>query len=324
MTRNPYPAEGDGKTVTLGPGCHQARGLFSRPFDPLVAASLDPFLVPLIERFFSCPAPKNPGSAMDATLGTSNSVASKSSSLMARKTQITEALAWTEFHRLMVEIADNPPVDGGNPTVASICDEYLERNQSVLASSTLYENRLYLQKFCDRHGPRLVRDCIPYHLVTWVQEHPSWESSWTQSYAIRVVKRAFSWAAEMRLISENPFASVKLPRCQSKRRPIEPEEYQQLLDAAGADSRLGEILCFLRLTGCRPGELRQLRWQDIHMESEFPAIVIRETQDVFDAVHSDAPDHSDLAGTRTPLDDDCGTAGTREICLCNVPPPAVG
>jgi integrase len=190
------------------------------------------------------------------------------------KNAVTEALAWEEFRRLMVEIADNPPVDGGNPTVASICDEYLERNQSVLASSTLYENRLYLQKFCDRHGPRLVRDCIPYHLVTWVQEHPSWESKWTQSYAIRVVKRAFNWAAEMGLISENPFASVKPPRGQSKRRPIKPEEYKQLLDAAGEDSRLGEILRFLRLTGCRPGELRQLRWQDVHMESEFPAIVI--------------------------------------------------
>ena len=188
----------------------------------------------------------------------------------------TQAIAEARFHVLMAEVASNPPVDGGNPTVASICDEYLERNRKVLAQSTYYENALYLQKFCDKHGPRLVRDCIPYHLVTWVQEHESWESSWTQSYAIRVVKRAFNWAAEMGLVPKNPFASVKLPKCESKRRPIKPEEFDKLLEAAGEESRIGEILRFLGLTGCRPGELRHLRWHNVHLELEYPAIIIDE------------------------------------------------
>lgn len=187
----------------------------------------------------------------------------------------TRELAEREFHLLMVELADNPPVNGGNPTVASVCDAYLASNKRRLAPSTFYENRLYLQKFCDMHGSRLVCNCTPYDVEDWLLKHPEWESNWTQSFAIRVVKRTFNWATKMRLTPENPFADVELPYCESERRAITTEEFDALLDAAGRESRLGEILRFLWLTGCRPGELRNLRWQDIHLELECPAIIIK-------------------------------------------------
>jgi integrase len=41
------------------------------------------------------------------------------------------------------------------------------------------------------------------------------------------------------------------------------KEYQQLIEATGQTSRLGEVLRFLALTGCRPCEIRDLRWAEI-------------------------------------------------------------
>ena len=48
------------------------------------------------------------------------------------------------------------------------------------------------------------------------------------------------------------------------------------MKAAGETSRLGEILRFLSYTGCRPAELRNLRWTDIHLQGQTRAIVIPE------------------------------------------------
>jgi len=192
------------------------------------------------------------------------------------KNDVTEARAELEFHRLMAETMANPPADGGDPTVAALIDEYLEQNKKHLAPSTFYENRILLQKFCKKHGPRLVRNCIPYHLSKWVNDQETWTSNWTRSFAIRIVKRSFNWAVEQGLIEENPFLKVKPPKCKSRRRPIKLEEFTQLLTAAGRTSRLGETLLFLAYTGCRPCELRNLRWSDIHLDEPNPEIVIEE------------------------------------------------
>jgi len=188
----------------------------------------------------------------------------------------TKRLADLAFHRLMEECLTNPPVDGGNPTVASIVDEFLEYSIKRDAPSTFYERKLYLQDFCTDHGPRPVRSCKPFHLTKWVDSHPTWGSNWTKHYAMRCVMRPFNWAVKMKLIEGNPFVGVEWPTCKTGRRPITPEEFESLLKAAGRTSRLGEILRFLGCTGCRPSELRHLRWSDVDLDISPPAIVIVE------------------------------------------------
>ena len=180
-------------------------------------------------------------------------------------TKETWARAQLEYHRLMAEILANPPVDGGNPTVASVIDAFLEYAIHRDAETTFYERKLYLQAFAEAHGGRLVADCVAYHLTSWIDAHSSWQSDSTRSYAVRSVKRPFNWAVQQGLIPENPFAAVA-HRPGRRRRPMTSGEYNQLLRAAGPTSRLGEILRFLRYTGCRPSELRKLCWKDIHWD----------------------------------------------------------
>ena len=53
-----------------------------------------------------------------------------------------------------------------------------------------------------------------------------------------------------------------------------PAEYERALEAAGRRTPLGRALRFLRHTGCRPGELQRLRWEQVFFDTAQPAIVI--------------------------------------------------
>jgi len=166
------------------------------------------------------------------------------------------------FHQLMAARLASEPVDSGNPTVASLFEAFLDFAVRRDAASTFYERKIYLQKFADAYGNVPVRELRPFHLTRWVDEHPSWTSDWTRSYAIRNVKRPFNWAIEQGLISANPVAAVR-HRPGERRRPMEPKQYKALLKAVGSKSRIGEILRFIAQTGCRPKEARMLQWNDV-------------------------------------------------------------
>src|SRR5262245_40960913 len=64
----------------------------------------------------------------------------------------TKAVTVRKFHALMVERAANPPVDGGDPTVASVIDAFLDHDVRRSGTRTYYERRLYLQLFAEAVG----------------------------------------------------------------------------------------------------------------------------------------------------------------------------
>jgi integrase len=112
-----------------------------------------------------------------------------------------------------------------------------------------------------------VQDARPFHLTTWLDAHPKWSNPATRSYIVRCVKRPFNWAVKLEMIPRNPFKSVEHTQGQ-RRRPITQEEYDKLIRAAGKKKplfRFGEALCFMRLTGCRPCEVRSLCWSHIDL-----------------------------------------------------------
>lgn len=186
-----------------------------------------------------------------------------------------KAEAERQYHRLMAEIAANPPVDGGDPTVAAIVDAYLGFAERRDSPRTFYERKLYLQQFVDDHGFRRVKDCLPFHLSSWLDSHPEWKSDWTRATALKIVQRPFNWAVGEGLIPNSPFARVTQATGE-RRRPMTAQEYGRLRlaarggkksgKAASSGRRLREVLLFLKLTGSRPSELRGLRWADIDLD----------------------------------------------------------
>ncbi len=200
----------------------------------------------------------------------------------------------------------NPRPESGELTVAAVIDLYLTHVKGKLSPRTLYERKLYLQRFADAHGFRRVndKDCLPFHMTSWLDAHPQWESDWTKAAAVAIIHRPFNWAARQRLIAANPFRGVS-HRAGSPRRPMTDAEFDALLKAAGsrrkvaenrypsgrkvcpsdrkrrqgptAADRFRELLRFLRLTGARPGEAAKLEWSHIDLTVAVIVLPIHKT-----------------------------------------------
>ena len=56
------------------------------------------------------------------------------------------------------------------------------------------------------------------------------------------------------------------PKAHRRTRVITPEEYEKLL--AKADPNFRRVITALRMTGCRPGEVRTLIWEWVDLESK--------------------------------------------------------
>ncbi|MGA2257957.1 MAG: site-specific integrase [Thermoguttaceae bacterium] len=194
-----------------------------------------------------------------------------------------KAEAVRRWHELTLERAANPPTDSAEQTVASVIDVFLTHSKRLYVPQS-YANRChYLQLFAEAHGFRLIRDCLPMHLTAWLDGRAGWVSDWTRSNVVRIIQRAFNWAAQQGIIKANPFRGVA-QRPGEARRPMTDQEFRALLRATGpkrptgrkqakrrhrptAGERFRQVLFFLRYTGARPGEMASLTWEDVNLEA---------------------------------------------------------
>ncbi len=191
----------------------------------------------------------------------------------------TEALAreqLTLYQARQIELRRaNPSLDSGDDhTVASVIEAFLLHDEKHSNPRTYYERKRYLQLFSEEHGRRRIKDCKPFHLTTWLDANPRWANPATHSYVVRCIKRPFNWAVKLEMISRNPFKNVEHVQGQ-RRRPITQEEFDLLIEAASKKKRFVrfvEALRFMRLTGCRPCEVRALRWE--HLDLDRAVIVL--------------------------------------------------
>jgi hypothetical protein len=193
------------------------------------------------------------------------------------KDAATKRLAQQKLFGLLAVADSNPAPESVRRTVASVIETYLKHAAKAYAPRSLYERKLVLQSFAEAHGWREVndKDCIPFHLTSWLDAHPEWESDWTKAHMVATVLRPFNWAVRQRLIPANPFRGVS-HRPGPPRRPMTDVEFETLLQAAegrktkhypSPADRFRELLRFLRLTGARPGEASGLRWDQVDCEA---------------------------------------------------------
>ncbi len=103
------------------------------------------------------------------------------------------------------------------------------------------------------------------HLAKIEQALIATHSPTTIKDTLAVVQTVFNWAVRHDLLEVNPLAGYQKPRARMRTRVIEEAEFRSLLRHSDASFR--KALIALRLTGCRPGELRELIWEWVDLDN---------------------------------------------------------
>lgn len=151
------------------------------------------------------------------------------------------------------------------PTVRSLVGLYLAHctAHDVLCPSSLHERRTILGDFCETYGDWPVDRLKAYHLDDWINAHPTWKAPGTRQLFAAYVKALFGWSLQWDRIDRNPFARCRYKG--SERRPAIPDPVLERIIAA-ATPPFAVALKFLRLTGCRVGELVAAKWGDVDLD----------------------------------------------------------
>jgi integrase len=200
--------------------------------------------------------------------------------------------AWDAFQALVAQCALNPPAGSGPAVVTapSIIDEYLEVGCRGNEPATFREKKRILQVFARDHRDHLAVDLKPYDLEKWLADHPRWKSDDYRGKVCSVVHACFNWAARGGLLGKdarNPMAGFNVAGG-NRRRPMTSTEFRRFWGAsrhgkktghfATSGRRLRECLFFIKLTGVRPKELRDLAWADIDLEAGVARLPMHKTR----------------------------------------------
>jgi integrase len=119
----------------------------------------------------------------------------------------------------------------------------------------------YFEKHFGRD--RLVSAVRKIDVVEWLKSRRSWCAA-TRVNVLRYLSRIFNYAMKNEVTDRNPFAGIEQRPTFSAKRMVTDDEWQALLRLA--DRPMQRLLLFLRLTGCRPGELARATWPTIDLD----------------------------------------------------------
>lgn len=149
--------------------------------------------------------------------------------------------------------------------LAVLADEYLSDVQARRKPATYQSCRYNLLRALRILGSTLrVGEIRKLHLSRIEQAMARDYSPTTIKDTLARLQAVFNWAVCHDLLDLNPLAGYKKPAARTRNRIIQPAEFQALLRASDVNFR--RVLITLRMTGCRPGELRTLIWEWVDLQ----------------------------------------------------------
>ncbi len=155
---------------------------------------------------------------------------------------------------------------GVNQTVNDLCCEYMRHEEKNLARSTFLLYLDKITKFVDACGDLSSADIRPIDVTRWITSHPKWGQS-MQRQAITCAKRVFSWAKQQGLIDHDPLARMPRPGVVVRKNVLTAEQAKQVLNLFPENDPFRIFLCALHATGCRPGEVANLKAIDVDTDA---------------------------------------------------------
>lgn len=156
-----------------------------------------------------------------------------------------------------------PPIRSDVATVAQILDWYLDTNRGKQDKMTEIERGRIYRLFIAACGKLRCTDARPHNLQTFLDAHVGDKSAWTIKRWNQMVQRAFNRATQLGVILANPFKGLTFPAGEEGR-DWTKEEFGAVLRASAPYMR--RFFIFMRFSGMRPGEVRDLLWTDIKRE----------------------------------------------------------
>lgn len=140
-------------------------------------------------------------------------------------------------------------------TLKSLTSQFLKWSTVTLKPGTVRSYQHHLRRFLWTTKNKQVRNLRPMHLTTAMRSWHDWQA----------VQRMFHWAVdEAGLLKRNPFAKVRAPGRNQRKRILTPQEVQRFIRRCRPRPRA--FLLALRETFARPQEVRALRWDDLQAE----------------------------------------------------------
>lgn len=145
-------------------------------------------------------------------------------------------------------------------TVRAVVDWHIGR-LGIANSPTHRERVRILRFFTEQFGDRRIDAIDADDLLTFINGRGL--TTWTRRRWCNTVKSPFFKAAKAGRIPFNPFCEISVPQG-DRGRDITRNEWQRLMRASCPYFR--RVLVFLRFTGARPGELRNLTWDKVRSD----------------------------------------------------------
>ena len=157
--------------------------------------------------------------------------------------------------------------DWQDASFAELADEFLSDLQARRKPGTYEQARYGLLRALRILGTSLrVGEIRRIHLSKIEQAMTNRYSPSTLRNTLAIVQQVFSWAVEHELVEVNPLIGYRKPAQRCRTRTISADEFQKLLRVSAKNRPFQRVLIALRLTGCRPGELRNLTWDMVDLE----------------------------------------------------------
>lgn len=170
--------------------------------------------------------------------------------------------------------------------VASAFLKDLEADRSK-GEGTLKWYRRFLGSFCKFElkpghpaGGKQFTDLRKDHVKAWIAAQVSWKKSNTIRGAARAVVAMCNWAVkadgeDFEAIHRSPVHGFEKAPAEARECDITPQQWRSLLATQDGDTKtkvdFREAMIFMRLTGCRPGEMRLAEKR--HFDPSVPAII---------------------------------------------------
>lgn len=191
----------------------------------------------------------------------------------------TRTEAYDEWDRIKAAALRslNPASEENSPAIIELLSAYVSHLKSEaklkrIAASTVTRQVDHIAPFLAVASELTAAILRPHHVTDWLRGQTTWNAT-TRSDAAAAIKRAIKWAADEGRIPANPLAKLKVARGSPRDHVISREEYETLLAGVWSGNyarrrvtSFRAVLVALRLSGCRPSEIVNLKIEDFDGE----------------------------------------------------------